>query len=118
MSSTQLLVLGVVRTSQPVHGYDVRRTLLTWRADEWATVNPGSVYHALKALTRDGFLRIAETSRRGSRPERTTCELTTDGETEFLTLLRESLWMVAATRCRCMQAWPSSPRCRARRCSP
>jgi DNA-binding PadR family transcriptional regulator len=63
VSSTSLLVLGVVRTSQPMHGNDVRQTLLAWRADEWANVNPRSIYHALKALTRDGFLRIAETSR-------------------------------------------------------
>lgn len=96
VSSTQLLVLGVVRMSQPVHGYDVRRTLLTWRADEWANINPGSIYHALKTLTRDGFLHVVETSRCGSRPERTAYELTADGETEFVTLLRESLWTVSS----------------------
>lgn len=96
VSSTQLLVLGVVRMSQPVHGYDVRRTLLTWRADEWANINPGSIYHALKTLTRDGFLRVTETGRQGSRPERTAYELTADGETEFVTLLRQSLWTVSS----------------------
>ncbi|HVE97386.1 MAG TPA: PadR family transcriptional regulator [Pseudonocardiaceae bacterium] len=48
-------------------------------------VNPGSIYHALKTLTRDGFLRVAQTGRRGARPERTAYELTTDGETEFVT---------------------------------
>jgi DNA-binding PadR family transcriptional regulator len=31
-----------------VHGYDVRRMLLSWRADQWASVNPGSIYHALR----------------------------------------------------------------------
>jgi DNA-binding PadR family transcriptional regulator len=95
MTSTQLLVLGVVRMSQPVHGYDVRRTLLTWRADEWANVNPGSIYHALKTLTRDGLMRVVETRRSGSRPERTSYELTANGEKEFITLLRESLCMVS-----------------------
>lgn len=79
-----------------MHGYDVRRTLLTWRADEWANVNPGSIYHALKTLSRDGFLRVAQTGRRGSRPERTAYELTPDGETEFVTLLRGALWTVSS----------------------
>lgn len=79
-----------------MHGYDVRRTLLTWRADEWANVNPGSIYHALKTLTRDGFFRVAETGRRGSRPERTAYELTADGQTDFATLLRKSLWTVSS----------------------
>jgi DNA-binding PadR family transcriptional regulator len=91
-SSTRLLVLGVVRIFQPVHGYDVRRELLSWRVDEWGNVNPGSIYHALKTLERDAFLRVAEVAGGGGRPARTAYELTEDGETEFFTLLRESLW--------------------------
>ena len=43
MASTRLLVLGVVRIFQPVHGYDVRRELLSWRVDQWANVAPGSI---------------------------------------------------------------------------
>jgi hypothetical protein len=42
MSSTRLLILGAVRIFQPVHGYFVRRELLSWRADQWAKINPGS----------------------------------------------------------------------------
>ena len=53
MSSTRLLVLGVVRIFQPVHGYDVRRELLSWRVDQWANVAPGSIYNALKTLTKE-----------------------------------------------------------------
>ena len=33
-----MLILGVVRWCQPVHGYDVRRELLSWHADEWANL--------------------------------------------------------------------------------
>ena len=47
MSATRLLVLGVVRMFGRAHGYQVRRELLTWSADEWANVQPGSIYHAL-----------------------------------------------------------------------
>jgi DNA-binding PadR family transcriptional regulator len=91
-SSTRLLVLGVVRIFQPVHGYDVRRELLSWRADEWGNVNPGSIYHALKTLERDAFLRVAGVDSQGNRPARTAYELTEDGETEFFQLMREALW--------------------------
>ena len=38
MSATRLLVLGVVRIFQPVHGYFVRRELLSWRAESWAAI--------------------------------------------------------------------------------
>ena len=67
-----MLVLGVVRTFQPVHGYDVRRELVSWHAEEWAQVAPGSIYNALKSLTRDGLLEMVGTDQVGGRPERTT----------------------------------------------
>jgi DNA-binding PadR family transcriptional regulator len=93
-SSTRLLVLGVVKTFQPVHGYVVRRELLSWRAQEWASVQPGSIYNALKTLTRDGLLEVASTDQVGGRPERTTYRLTRAGEDEFRGLLREEWWTV------------------------
>jgi DNA-binding PadR family transcriptional regulator len=95
VSSTRLLVLGAVRIFQPAHGYFVRRELLSWHAEEWAHLNPGSVYNALRSLTRDGYLEEVGTEAEGGRPARTTYQLTADGETEFLTLLRDALWNVA-----------------------
>jgi DNA-binding PadR family transcriptional regulator len=94
MSSTRLLVLGVVRIFQPVHGYDVRRELLSWRVDQWANVAPGSIYNALKTLTKDKFLKVAGTGQVGGRPERTQYSLTADGEQEYQTLLRATWWRV------------------------
>lgn len=97
MSSTRLLVLGTVRIFQPVHGYFVRRELLSWRADHWASVNPGSIYSALRTLTRDGFLEELEPESQASRPARTSYRLTDDGETEFFVLLREAMWRESPT---------------------
>ena len=94
MSSTRLLVLGVIRLFQPVHGYDVRRELLSWRVDQWANVAPGSIYNALKSMQRDGLLSVVGTDQVGGRPERTTYALTAEGEQEFHHLLRETLWDV------------------------
>ena len=93
-STTRLLVLGVVRLFQPVHGYDVRRELVSWQAEEWANVAPGSIYNALKSMTRDGLLEVVGTRQVGSRPERTSYKLTARGEQEFAELLRETLWTV------------------------
>jgi DNA-binding PadR family transcriptional regulator len=95
-STTRLLVLGVVRLFQPVHGYEVRRELVTWRASEWASVNPGSIYNALKTLTRDGLLEVVGTDQIGGRPERTTYQLTVAGEDEFRNLLRSQWWTVGS----------------------
>jgi DNA-binding PadR family transcriptional regulator len=90
-NATRLLVLGVVRESGPVHGYDVRRQLLGWTADEWANIAPGSIYNALKTLVREEKLEIIGTGRHGARPERTTYRLTAAGEAEFQHLLRATL---------------------------
>jgi DNA-binding PadR family transcriptional regulator len=95
MPSTRLLVLGAVRIFEPVHGYFVRRELLSWHAEEWAHLNPGSIYNALRTLTREGYLQEAGTETHGGRPARTSYKLTADGETEFLIQLREALWNVA-----------------------
>ena len=95
MSSTRLLVLGAVRIFQPVHGYDVRRELLTWRVDKWANVAPGSIYNALKTLTKEKFLKVVGTGQIGGRPERTQYSLTPDGEKEYQALLRATWWKVA-----------------------
>lgn len=84
-------MLGVVRESGPVHGYDVRRTLLARGATSWANIAPGSIYNALKTLVREGFLENVGTDRQGARPERTSFRLTDAGEREFARLLRENL---------------------------
>jgi DNA-binding PadR family transcriptional regulator len=97
LSATRLLVLGVVRIFQPVHGYSVRRELLTWKVEEWAHVKPGSIYNALRTLTKEGYLEAAGTHTEGSRPERILYRLTLDGENEYFALLRAALWHVDHT---------------------
>ncbi|MFJ1457202.1 PadR family transcriptional regulator [Nocardia sp. N2S4-5] len=90
--TTRMLVLAVVRMMQPVHGYDVRRELLSWHADKWANVQPGSVYGALKTMQRDGLIAVEGVGQDGARPERTTYRLTVEGEKVFGDMLREALW--------------------------
>jgi DNA-binding PadR family transcriptional regulator len=92
MSATRLLVLGVIRIMQPVHGYDVRRELLTWRIEDTANVKPGSIYGAIRTLERDGCLAVHSRESEDSRPERTSYVLTVEGEREFQLLLRQSWW--------------------------
>ncbi|GAB2972909.1 PadR family transcriptional regulator [Amycolatopsis acidiphila] len=90
MSATRLLVLGVVRMHGSAHGYQVRRELLSWSADKWANVQPGSIYHALKKMTTEQLLEQVATEA-GSGPDRTAYRLTEDGEAEFQLLLARAL---------------------------
>ncbi len=51
-----MLLLGAVQLFEPVNGYQIRRELVSWRVDEWAHINPGSIYSGLETLARAGHL--------------------------------------------------------------
>jgi len=92
MSMSRLIVLGAVRTYQPVHGYDLRRQLEGWHVAEWANLSYGSIYFNLKSLAEVGLLEEVGTDQVGNRPARTTYRLTATGEAEFQQLLRSAWW--------------------------
>ncbi len=92
--STRLLVLGAVRIMQPVHGYDVRRELMSWQLDGWMNLQPGSIYSALKTLERDGHITVVSHEQTAGRPVRTEYVLTAEGDKEFHQLLRKAWWTV------------------------
>jgi DNA-binding PadR family transcriptional regulator len=96
MSTTRLMILGLVRWMQPVHGYDVKRELESWQADEWTTIAPGSIYHALRKLAEDGLLEEVAIEQVGARPARTTYRCTAKGELEFEELLHRCWWTYEA----------------------
>jgi DNA-binding PadR family transcriptional regulator len=91
LSATRLLVLGVVRMFGRAHGYQVRRELLTWSADEWASVQPGSIYHALKKMTAEDLLEQVDVEPGDSGPDRVAYRLTAEGEQEYQVLLSKAL---------------------------
>lgn len=96
MSATRLLILGLVRWTEPVHGYDLRRELQSWGAEQWGDLHPGSVYHALKKMAAEGLLAEVDTGSVGKRPARTRYRMTDRGELEFRRLMAEFWWDHAA----------------------
>ncbi len=99
VDATRLLVLGATRQEQPATGYAVMRELTTsWGVQDWASVNPGSIYGALRTLVRDGL--VVEGSDPGpttgrSHKNSTKYRLTAEGESAFMDLLRGALWEVS-----------------------
>jgi DNA-binding PadR family transcriptional regulator len=92
MSAIRLLVLGAVRQHGRAHGYQVRNDLEYWGAHEWSNAKPGSIYHALKQMTKQGLLiahEIAPSAVGG--PPRVEYEINDKGAEEFFRLLREAL---------------------------
>ncbi|GIG65534.1 PadR family transcriptional regulator [Phytomonospora endophytica] len=109
MWTTRLLILGLVRWLQPVHGYDVLKELTSWNAEDWAKIKPGSVYHGLKKLTTDGCLEVVSTEQVDKRPARTSYRVTAKGETEFQQVLREKLWGIEPVVDPFFVAWSFAP---------
>lgn len=95
-SPTRLVILGAVYQFQPVHGYFLRRELSTWHVDEWANIQPGSIYNALRSLEQDGYVVESGTESEGKRPARTTYTISPTGEVELHRMLRDTLWNVEA----------------------
>jgi DNA-binding PadR family transcriptional regulator len=86
------LVLGVLRAKEPAHGYEIRQELETWGAQSWANVAPGSVYHALTQMAREGLVEPVVAAEPSKGPARNAYAVTKTGEREFQRLLREYLW--------------------------
>lgn len=92
MSAIRLLVLNAVRQHGRAHGYQVRNDLEYWGAHEWSNAKPGSIYHALKQLAKQGFLHAHEVAPSTvGGPPRTEYEITDWGNEEYFRLLREAL---------------------------
>ncbi|MET0136574.1 MAG: PadR family transcriptional regulator, partial [Kibdelosporangium sp.] len=92
MSAVRLLVLGAVRRRGQAHGYQVRADLESWGAHQWSSATSGSVYHALKAMTREGLLLVHETTpSKAGGPPRMEYEVTDAGEQTYFELLNTAL---------------------------
>ena len=92
MSAARLLILGVLQFKSPAHGYEIRRELESWRAEQWAHIAYGSIYFALNKMAEEGLLETAGTDQVGKRPARTLYTITDVGEREFQRLLRDYWW--------------------------
>ncbi|SCF91928.1 PadR family transcriptional regulator [Streptomyces sp. Cmuel-A718b] len=92
MSAIRLLVLGAVRMHGRAHGYQVRNDLEYWGAHEWSNAKPGSIYHALKQMAKQGLLLAHETApSTAGGPPRTEYEVTEAGLDEYRALLRDAI---------------------------
>jgi DNA-binding PadR family transcriptional regulator len=86
-----LLALAVMSylSQQPMHPYELGRTLREHGDARSIKFNHGSLYMVVGQLAKAGYLTELETSRTGQRPERTVYALTDAGRAEFRDWLAE-----------------------------
>jgi DNA-binding PadR family transcriptional regulator len=83
------MVLGLLNET-PRHGYEIQKWLEESHTAIWADVLPGSIYHALQQLQKEGFVEVSETAQTGHRL-RAVYAITDTGRGELKRLLREAL---------------------------
>lgn len=82
------MVLGLLRTKS-MSGYELQQLLQLSEVDKWAGILPGSIYHALKKMDKEGLIKVANVESTGHRTK-AIYEITEAGESEYQTLLIES----------------------------
>jgi DNA-binding PadR family transcriptional regulator len=92
LSAARLLILGVLQFKSPAHGYEIRRELESWHAEQWAHIAYGSIYFALNKMADEGLVEAVSTDQVGKRPARTRYTITDVGKEEFDRLLRDYWW--------------------------
>lgn len=90
--SSRLLLLGAVRIFEPVNAYQIRRELISWNVDQWAHVNPGSVYSVLGTLARQGFVVRHDID--DARRSVAVYTMTLRGHAEFVQLMERAMTTV------------------------
>src|SRR5262245_39601319 len=86
-----LLALAVMSylSQQPMHPYELSRTLREHGDERSIKFNHGSLYMVVGQLAKAGYITEVETTRAGQRPERTVYALTHAARAELRDWLRE-----------------------------
>jgi DNA-binding PadR family transcriptional regulator len=87
--SVKAVILGILKRG-PLHGYDIKR-IIGQEMGDWTDIAFGSIYFALDALAKDGFVTGETLESSGRRPSRIVYTISEEGKLEYLRLLRE-LW--------------------------
>lgn len=91
MTVSKLLVLGCIDRRKNAHGYEIYRDLMDWRADTWACVKPGSIYHAIAGLEKEGAIQALSTEHGMRGGSRTKYKLTAKGRRQLQDGVKKAL---------------------------
>ncbi|TMC08716.1 MAG: PadR family transcriptional regulator [Chloroflexi bacterium] len=95
MQTGRLFVLGMLATSGPMHGHQIRRKAELERADFWGRVKVSSLYATLRRMEEEGLIEAVERSQEGRFPARTVYGITAEGWRE-LSVLRDACFQDTA----------------------
>ncbi|TXC92652.1 PadR family transcriptional regulator [Metabacillus litoralis] len=85
---TRLMVLGLLRVKN-MSGYEIQQLLQQSKTDTWAGILPGSIYHALKKMDKEGLVKVETLEQTGNR-SKAIYAITSKGEEECQMLLLDA----------------------------
>lgn len=90
MSSVRLMVLGVLNASETTHGYKIYRSINGWRAETWTNIKPGSIYHALTSLEKNGLIENTGLKLDSGGPAAMSYRINARGKEELHALIKQA----------------------------
>lgn len=85
----RLMILGMLKI-RSLSGYEIQQVLQMSQTEIWAGVLPGSIYHALKKMDKEGLIEVDTVEQTGHRIK-AIYKITEKGQSEFTELLKSSL---------------------------
>lgn len=64
---TNIMVLGLLLRMGAMSGYEIQQKMQSAQTDQWAFVQPASIYHALRKLEKDGLVELKTLEQTGNR---------------------------------------------------
>lgn len=86
---TSVMVLGLLLKYGPMSGYEIQQKMQSAKTDKWAYVQPGSIYHALRKLDKNGLVSLKSLEQTGNR-SKAIYKITEKGKSEFDSMLVHS----------------------------
>jgi len=90
MDVAKFVVLGALESIEEGSGYDIIMELEKKKITNWTEVKKGSIYYALKKLTKDKAVQEVIKTRTGLYPEKTIYKMTDYGKAMFDDLQAEA----------------------------
>ena len=85
------MVLGLLTTTGPMHGHQIRRMAEMTSVEAWGGVSVGSLYRELHRMEEEGLVQPVRSEQVGRRPARTVYSITDEGSREFRVLREQAL---------------------------
>lgn len=93
LTTADLVVLAVLLSDPPMHGYELVKKLEAADVEDWAPVSIPQVYYSLRKMAKSGHVRPTSSSTPSLGPNRITYEPAAHARDALITALKREEWV-------------------------